>query len=323
MELTSAEAAPTALQIATTIIAAIAALAAIASAIIGSVLAGRRERATWLRHEQMNAYETYSGAAHDFAGELAGGAVDRSLHTPFFEGLDEAFDSSNDHHGAINSAIRKLNVVGQDRSRKVAVRLMQEAGELRSLSCPRSGAAHPAAMAQRLDALKRLAELITLADAAFRADLGIMDRRRRRKLDESITTSLDVPRLGLRSTDDAVANLRAWLVRDWEYNDAAAQAPWVRADYPWSGLRLNHRVLFQPLAAVVTKRVDLPWRAAVSSELDSGQLKEVLADIDVLVRHGGRGGETLFGGSEWVEGEVTGEQLWWWALDRLPSTSPA
>ena len=85
-------AAPLELQIATVVVASVAALAAIFAAVVSAYAASRRERASWLREQQMKAYEAFSVAAHAATSEATTGAVDRALQAPFTQGLDESWE---------------------------------------------------------------------------------------------------------------------------------------------------------------------------------------------------------------------------------------
>ncbi|WP_455904735.1 hypothetical protein [Microbacterium sp.] len=313
-------AAPLELQIATVVVASVAALAAIFAAVVSAYAASRRERASWLREQQMKAYEAFSVAAHAATSEATTGAVDRALQAPFTQGLDESWEIVRQPQGEVHAAMRPLLVVGQQRSLRAASTFILMLSDVLPLCYPLSGAAHAPALAQRNLALTALLDASVHVDQAFRADLHVVGRREQRALNraangEPTPTSSD---LAPRAPDKARGQLALWLVRDWDYQDKDS---WIRNDTPWAMLNLQHRVLFQPLVAMAIKRPDFPWRAAISSDLEPSQVREIEADLLDLIRHGGRGSGGHFGGKQWVEGEVPGEKIWWWTEADAPPRS--
>ncbi|MCJ1707709.1 hypothetical protein [Microbacterium sp. VKM Ac-2923] len=312
---------PRPLELWTLIVAAFAALAAVVAAIITAVAAVRRDRSSWIRQEQTAACEMFSAAMHAAMDGISAGAVDRALHTPGFVGLEESFEGFSPLLGSVNESLRKLLVVGEEHSLAAAVDFMDGLAGLGALAYPRSGAAHEAALSQRAATIHTLARLALRADFAFRADLRVMSPGERRRFFAEFEKHEGAPSLAPRDPGTARATLIDWRVRTWDFEDSEARGGWLRADSPWSMLRVNNTNLYRPLGAVLIIRPNMPWRAAISSNLTPHQIAEIEADMSLLVRYGGRGGKTLYAGGNggWVDGEIEAEQIWFWQLEGLPA----
>lgn len=311
---------PIELQIATIIVAGIAAVAAVVAAVITAMMAARRDRNSWLRQQQTESYEHFSDVAHAAVDEVVSGAVDYALHLPHFPGLDASWDALGPRHTAINNAVRRLIVIGEKRSMTAAVAFAKTFGEIVPMAYPLSGAAHKPATELRLAVFNVMIESVLNVDMAFRADLNVMSRGDRRRFDTEQDASSNKKLALTRRPDDGHAALLNWRVRDWDYQEVGDEG-WLRSDYPWSTLHLYNNAVFQPLVGMLTKVPDLPWRAAIASGISKEAVGAIETDMFEVARYGGRGGQTLLGGQHWIEGQQPGERIWFWTEADLQSTS--
>jgi hypothetical protein len=312
--LVAAEVAPTtAVQIWTLVVAAFAALAALSGAILAAISASHRDRAAWLRQEQTLAYEAFSSAAWTGLDELSSGAVERALQHPQFTGLDESVLAVQSHTAKMFDAYRRIAVVG-------GTQVVEEVGDYVAewtircgIAVPLSGVAHTVALEQWLFYVKHFSSRLLLVATTMRDDLGLLSKDGRTNLLRDRETRIPPPPLNFHGANvgDANFTLRRWKVRTWGPN------PTVGPNYqtphtPWVAMKLPHNVLRRPLIAAMRKAPGAAWIFAMDSSLTPSQVDLIERDAATVVTTNGRGGDTKFGGGQWVAGEVPGERIYWW-----------
>ncbi|WP_146088085.1 hypothetical protein [Rathayibacter sp. AY1B5] len=300
------------------------------------MLSSRRDRLSWLREVQGRANEEYIDALHGFADAVAGGPLDKALHTANFVGLDESLAYNSEKLTNLLTATRHLQTSGSQRILVRAATFNYHATRLMDLAHPSSGAVNQAALDQRVRTLELIAKLLFSVDAAIRLEgrlVPFWHRRRYKKLvsggwrrvgfhlerDPVTGLDLEVERFKARvSESGALDLLHAWLVKDFQGNSTAGD---YRAEDPWtlSQFLSGNSYYSRPQWAVLVKIYDEPWRFAVSPKTPAGLFGVICADASEIVRYGGRGGDTRAGGSVWIDGLIPDEdgavrpcRIWFW-----------
>jgi hypothetical protein len=304
----------TAVQVATLLAAAIAALSAISGVVITAVTSARRDRSGWLRDQQAEAYEEFAKAAWSYVDELTNGAVDRALQRHGFVGLDEARDELTQHIREVQVSQRRVLVMGRWYAVYASMLMQRDLTDLAPLAYPLRGAVPTAALEQRRRAIAALSDAVVLVASAFRADLGVMSLLPRLRLRRELRRwGRHGSRVPLPTPEDAGRYLLAWQVRNWDGHVPKAPLGYVNGKPPMYKGRHEGAGLPKAAAGLLVKRPDHPWRAALSPGLTATRSAYIQHQMAQIVVHGGR--VPLEGeGGEWNEGPAEGERFWRWEL---------
>lgn len=317
---------PTGIQIATLVVASIAALGAVFAAIVISVATAKREKSAWLRQKQAEAYDKFQQSAWKAANRvMGGGEIATALNTPNFVGLEHREKYIDQGHTELRNALHDVSVVGQKLTLEHCAILVDWWRLLASLASPLPGTAHWAALEQRVKAINNLDQFLMNMATAMRCDLGVLSRQHAKKLRASELSELpsDHP-IAKKGRGEAHKVLKEWLVRDWDgvILETGGHDTYVREDYPWSLLVVDATILMQPLAAVARKLPTAAWMFAIDSSITAVAVDEIEKDMVRLVTGHRTAWRTLHGGEGWVDGEIAGEMLFWWTMDEVPHTAP-
>jgi hypothetical protein len=307
----------------TLIIAGIAAVAAILAAVITVNATSRLSRMTWIRAEQVAAYEAFSSTAWAAYEELATGAVHRALAEPENAHLEAAFEKVDDHTRNMSMSFRNLLVVAGPETLHAASTFHDYWTQHLRAAVPLRGAAHAPALAQYRAIADQSFQLLHRIAFAMRADLNLSRARVPRRLksrerEPELATSYVSP------AGDPSTTLRRWRVRNFANELPTDGDGYFTLDTPWALLKLRSmpREMSEPLAAVVRKPQDGPWLAAVAASLNARDRERVLKEIVLLVTSNGAPRDTQMGAQHWVEGEKPGERMWWWSMASVAVRTP-
>lgn len=305
-------------------VAALAAVAAIVAAVISGWSTSRRERSAWLRQEQTLAYEAFQEAAWAGLDEITNGAVATALEHAEFEGLDDSVNTVLAHNGPINDAARRIAVLGGPQSIRPVMEFVSSWSARAGHAVPLSGASHEPANQQRLAYIEYFSHQLWVIATRMRIDLGLVSRRARKNWEKGLPESPAAPPEHYHDIAPGEANqiLQRWRVWTWVQEGEATVGPgYVTDEMPWAHLRLNHSVLFQPMAAMIRKPANAPWFLAIDSSLSPEQVDILERDIATVVCTFGRSSKAKYGGNHWVSGESQGERIYYWTMENAPQTA--
>ncbi len=155
------------------------------SAIIGGVvvaavnhfLTRRRERGAWLRELQVEASEKFRAKAAALNNHVAGGAVDKAIQAPHFEGLDTAIEGIQPLIEALVDECQEMTLIAERRTVLLAAKVMHIFPKLAWQAAILPGTNCEAARKQRETAITAMAALNLDMSAVMRADIGLEDIR--------------------------------------------------------------------------------------------------------------------------------------------------
>lgn len=309
------------LQIITLVVSSIAAVGGICSVVIGSRLASREAKNSWMREEQIRAYEEFTGAAWSGIEEIAGGATQDALDHPDFSGLDQARSAVIGHTSQIYSSLRRIQIVGAEHSVTAANEYAVNWVDVCGLAVPLKGNAHAPAQFQRLDVINFLTNRLMQLTNVMRADLELSTKKQKKKHRAAggNNQAPKSPRQDFSIVEQGYANrmLREWRVRTWDQQYATIGPSYRKDDQPWKRLKIQHDVLQQHLVATMRKPKGEAWFLAIDGSLTDFHVDLIERDAASIVVSNGYSPITRYGGHAWISGESDGEQIYWWTQAEL------
>jgi hypothetical protein len=308
------------------------------SAVVSAFLTSRRERNSWLRERQTEAYEQLNVVLGPAVSNLTTGVTATALQKVNFDQLDEGYDDGVEVMKPAISSINRMAVVGGDYTSPAVGFFFAYYYQLLSLATPVSGAIHREALLQRQRAIELIMGLYADTIVAMRLDQRLVPRRRKfeyaqdlafarkqRFLPKRVAVSknaLEAQAMTARvPNSDARQFLINWRVRTWNSvipNQSTTYE--LASDDPYVEIlgNLAGHVVDQP-AGVLAKVTDQPWAFAFIGTLESSAQERILADVAEIVRTGAHETTTLFGGQESVHeevddgnGKIVVRRIWFW-----------
>lgn len=334
----SASEATSTLQWAGIAISAVAASAAIISAVISAFLTAHRERNTWLRQRQTEAYEQLHLSVAPAINNLTTGVTARALRDNYFPNIDAGYEDGVEVIAPALASINRMAVVGGEYTAEASSQFFSNYHSLLALLSPASGAIHPPALQQRRDAMECLVALHVDMVRAMRLDQklvpkwrtfgysrGLAHSRVRRfsfnRARQSISGEKAASLTRRISPSDSYTFLARWRVRTWHQELPDSESSYVISPpAPLAALAEQARGhLDGPAVAVLAKATDRPWIFAVIKPLEAAAVSKIMSDVAEIVRTAARETETLYGGDASYDnqtvdgaGNVIVERLWFW-----------
>jgi hypothetical protein len=316
--------------LATLIVSSVAATAVISAAIVTAVLASRRERNSWLRAAQTEAYIEYSALAWRVATEAAGGPVEKALKAPGFVGLDEAWDDFEQHTLAHLHGMNRVTPIAAPRTLEASAQFLGVVTALTPLAFPLIGTANRAANIQRVAVLKALSTSAGRLGIAMRQDQGIGRFWRRGPLRRFLSGNTrrhkkildlhkkDITKLTTPATpENARPALIEWQVRRWDDSIPVSPGGYLTDDVGWSAMILPKHINPDLLSAVLLRSKGEPWFLMIAERTPPAMVLLIEADCAEIVKHHGRGGVVKSAPSVWQDGIVEGQSVRIWPRAKI------
>lgn len=214
---TSVATSPTAIQIATLVVAGIAAVGAVIAAIVISISTSRREKNAWRRQQQTAANEKYYSAAAELVHYVASGEPDSAAKHPTFVGLEESIDRIPALTSELQKALTPIQVVAEQETIAAATEAMVVLPILAHLAIPLIGTANHAGWQQRGEAIRQMASITDWVATTMRRDLGIKvaaDEKAAERAEKKDWRTLLVAPVDRRDALDPPSELQRWRVRN-------------------------------------------------------------------------------------------------------------
>lgn len=299
----------------TLVVAGVAAISSICSAIVTGTLQRRAQRSHWLRESQMNAYQAFYRAIWKSYNDVVTGPTNEALQSPTFAGLDEAWPAVQAAISECFDRHHDVLVVGRRATLESSGLLVGWWQQEATVAVPLRGTVSAKVLADRVDVLRRTGKWLVELSLTMRDDLGALTRKERR--DWKRTRSNWKAELKQPAESRSLADLKHELLERGvlRLNGTAPQdaSEFYASDMTeWFDIQVRHRTLQAPHAAFLVKYPDRNWQLGIATALEPSDEVAVLTDMLQFVRRNGRTFGVL-GGSEWWP-EPGGGEVHGWAV---------